>query len=77
MWSAGCIFAEWIQKRPMFPGSTVPEQVAKISAILGPPQLDWEEFKFLLYAETFVILSKLQHLTVGSLSLICIFLSLT
>eukprot|EP00127_Corallochytrium_limacisporum_P003984 Clim_evm33s156 gene=Clim_evmTU33s156 len=41
MWSAGCIFAEMANNgRPMFPGSSVQDQLNKIFKILGTPTED-------------------------------------
>jgi len=40
MWSVGCIFAELIQKDPLFPGRGEIDQLAKIFALLGKPSED-------------------------------------
>ncbi|CAO3570235.1 unnamed protein product [Mortierella alpina] len=37
IWSAGCIFAEMSSGRPLFPGSSVKDQLLKIFKILGTP----------------------------------------
>ena len=37
IWSAGCIFAEMASGRPLFPGSSVKDQLLKIFKILGTP----------------------------------------
>ncbi|KAF9584730.1 cyclin-dependent serine/threonine protein kinase [Lunasporangiospora selenospora] len=37
IWSAGCIFAEMTSGRPLFPGSSVQDQLLKIFKILGTP----------------------------------------
>ncbi|KAF9171298.1 cyclin-dependent serine/threonine protein kinase, partial [Mortierella sp. AD010] len=37
IWSAGCIFAEMASGRPLFPGSSVKDQLLKIFRILGTP----------------------------------------
>jgi len=37
IWSAGCIFAEMVTGRPLFPGSNVNDQLLKIFKILGTP----------------------------------------
>uniref|UniRef100_A0A8C9TW53 cyclin-dependent kinase n=1 Tax=Scleropages formosus TaxID=113540 RepID=A0A8C9TW53_SCLFO len=42
MWGVGCIFYEMITGRPMFPGSTVEDQLHLIFRILGSPtELTW------------------------------------
>lgn len=40
MWSVGCVFAEMLLGRPLFPGSTVPDQFLRIQRVLGTPTLD-------------------------------------
>lgn len=52
MWSVGCIFGEFLQHKPLFPGSTVPEQIMKITALLGSPSLSWSGFDKLPGAKT-------------------------
>jgi len=37
IWSAGCIFAEMASGRPLFPGSSVSDQLLRIFKILGTP----------------------------------------
>jgi len=37
IWSAGCIFAEMSLGRPLFPGSSAPDQLQKIFKLLGTP----------------------------------------
>ncbi|KAG0280981.1 Cyclin-dependent kinase catalytic subunit [Linnemannia exigua] len=37
MWSVGCIFAEMITKRPLFPGDSEIDEMFKIFKILGTP----------------------------------------
>lgn len=37
LWSIGCIFAELILKRPLFPGSNIKDQLLKIQRVLGRP----------------------------------------
>ena len=42
LWSIGCIFAELVLKRPLFPGANVPDQLHRIQRLLGRPKLrDW------------------------------------
>ncbi|KAL4630678.1 cyclin-dependent kinase 16-like isoform X1 [Arapaima gigas] len=44
MWGVGCIFYEMMMGRPMFPGSTVEDQLHLIFRILGSPtELTWSE----------------------------------
>jgi len=35
MWSVGCVFAELLLRRPIFPGSSDINQLTKISEVLG------------------------------------------
>ncbi|KAJ1722094.1 Cyclin-dependent kinase catalytic subunit [Coemansia erecta] len=37
MWSIGCIFAEMVQRRPLFPGDSEIDEIFKIFRILGTP----------------------------------------
>jgi len=37
IWSAGCIFAEMATGRPLFPGTSTPDQLLRIFKILGTP----------------------------------------
>ncbi|KAI9221510.1 protein serine/threonine kinase [Blastocladiella britannica] len=37
IWSAGCIFAEMSTGRPLFPGSSVPDQLLRIFKLVGTP----------------------------------------
>merc|ERR1719197_2023245 len=37
IWSVGCIFAEMVNGRPLFPGNTDSEQLQKIFKVLGTP----------------------------------------
>ncbi|PFH37455.1 putative cell-cycle-associated protein kinase CDK [Besnoitia besnoiti] len=39
IWSVGCIFAEMVNGRPLFPGTGNEDQLVKIFKILGTPQL--------------------------------------
>ena len=39
MWSVGCIFAEMITGRPLFPGTSEKDQLNKIFEILGTPNI--------------------------------------
>ncbi|RUP48057.1 hypothetical protein BC936DRAFT_145012 [Jimgerdemannia flammicorona] len=37
VWSAGCIFAEMASGRPLFPGSSIQDQLLRIFKVLGTP----------------------------------------
>jgi len=39
MWSIGCIFAEMVTGRPLFPGTSEKDQLLKIFVLLGTPSL--------------------------------------
>ncbi|KAJ3144886.1 hypothetical protein HDU89_007689 [Geranomyces variabilis] len=39
MWAVGCIFAELLTLRPLFPGNTEMDQLFKIVEVLGTPEL--------------------------------------
>jgi serine/threonine protein kinase len=39
IWSVGCIFAEMVNGRPLFPGSSEGDQLMKIFKVLGTPSL--------------------------------------
>jgi len=39
MWSVGCIFAEMITGRPLFPGTSDKDQLLKIFVLLGTPNI--------------------------------------
>merc|ERR1719429_762834 len=44
MWSIGCIFAEMVTGRPLFPGTSDKDQLMKIFVLLGTPSLKkWPE----------------------------------
>ncbi|XBW36115.1 hypothetical protein QEN19_001691 [Hanseniaspora menglaensis] len=40
VWSVGCILAELILKRPIFPGKDYKDQLIKVFAILGTPSME-------------------------------------
>jgi len=40
MWSVGCIFAEMVTGRPLFPGTSEKDQLLKIFTLLGTPTVD-------------------------------------
>ncbi|KAK7604236.1 hypothetical protein V9T40_004509 [Parthenolecanium corni] len=40
MWSVGCIFYEMVNGRPLFPGSSVEDQLKLIFSVLGTPARD-------------------------------------
>jgi len=39
MWSVGCIFAEMLMRKPLFPGESDIDQLSKITSILGCPNV--------------------------------------
>jgi cyclin-dependent kinase len=39
MWSVGCIFAEMVNGRPLFPGSAENDQLMKIFKTMGKREL--------------------------------------
>lgn len=39
MWSVGCIFAEFLLRKPLFPGLSDIDQLCKIVKILGAPNV--------------------------------------
>ncbi|UKJ88182.1 cyclin-dependent kinase CRK3 [Theileria orientalis] len=41
LWSVGCIFAELLSGRPLFPGSNEIDQLGKIYNLLGTPETVW------------------------------------
>ena len=46
MWAAGCIFAEMLSGKCLFPGTSEINQITTIFRIMGTPQpSDWPEFK--------------------------------
>jgi cyclin-dependent kinase len=46
VWSAGCIFAEMVTGQPLFPGSSVSDELFKIFKTLGTPkEHDWPTMK--------------------------------
>lgn len=51
IWSAGCIFAELLSGKPLFPGRSEPDQVQRIFALLGMPnERCWPGFSALPHA---------------------------
>ena len=52
MWSAGCIFAELLVRKPILPGKNEFEQIDLIFKLLGTPdERDWPKCKDLQYYE--------------------------
>lgn len=39
IWGYGCVLYEVISKKPLFPGKSEADQVAKINSVLGTPKL--------------------------------------
>ncbi len=71
LWSAGCIFAELLMGRPLFPGSTEPEQWRQLVNVLGSPsEQDWPGWAQLPRAEAVMGKSNqadaLQHDILGA-----------
>ncbi|KAG2236854.1 hypothetical protein INT48_002667 [Thamnidium elegans] len=62
LWSAGCIFAEMASGRPLFPGSSIPDQLLKIFKVLGTPTEEiWPKVSQLPeYKRDFEIFPKIQ-----------------
>ena len=40
MWSVGCIFAELMGRRPIFPGKNYKHQIELICNVLGTPNIE-------------------------------------
>lgn len=54
--SAGCIFGEFLQHRPLLPGNTEQDQLDLIVKLLGTPnEKIWPGFKNLPLARTLVL----------------------
>jgi len=46
IWSVGCIFAEMVNGRPLFPGNTDADQLQRIFKVLGTPtEASWPKIK--------------------------------
>ena len=46
MWSLGCIMAELLTRKPLFPGQSELDQITKIFDIMGSPNDDiWPGYK--------------------------------
>ena len=45
VWSVGCILAEMLNNKPLFPGENYQDQILKIQEILGTPSA--EEINFI------------------------------
>ena len=44
IWSCGCIFAELISRKPLFPGLNESDQLSRIMGVLGTPaEEDWPQ----------------------------------
>jgi serine/threonine protein kinase len=62
IWAVGCIFAEIVTRRPLFPGDSEIDEIFKIFKILGTPtEEDWPEVvTFPDYKPTFPIWKKMN-----------------
>ncbi|KAI9476151.1 MAG: kinase-like domain-containing protein [Benjaminiella poitrasii] len=62
LWSAGCIFAEMASGRPLFPGSSIADQLQRIFKALGTPTEDiWPKVSQLPeYKPDFEIFPRIQ-----------------
>lgn len=78
IWSVGCIFAELINKAPLFPGTTEIEQITKIFKLLGTPnEKIWPGYEKLMSTKSFTfgnykynnIRSRFPYLTENGLDL--------
>ncbi|PVZ96478.1 hypothetical protein BB558_007639 [Smittium angustum] len=59
MWSIGCIFAELIDKEPLFPGRGEIDQISKIFSLLGTPNENtWPQFSSLPNAKMFTFANQ-------------------
>ncbi|CAJ1971202.1 unnamed protein product [Sphenostylis stenocarpa] len=55
MWSVGCIFAELLQGKPIFPGKDEPEQLNKIYELCGAPtEINWPGVSKIPYYNKFM-----------------------
>ncbi|OZJ03112.1 Cyclin-dependent kinase 5 [Bifiguratus adelaidae] len=71
LWSAGCIFAEMASGRPLFPGSSISDQLQRIFKILGTPTEDtWPKRDYEMYKRIPLesVLPKLDPLGIDMLS---------
>ena len=59
MWSVGCILAEMISNRPIFPGRNYLDQISKIQEVLGSPSP--EETAFIRNAKARSFLASLPE----------------
>ncbi|OMJ25941.1 Cyclin-dependent kinase 11B [Smittium culicis] len=80
MWSVGCIFAELIDKSPLFPGRSEIDQISKIFTLLGSPtQENWPQFSALPNSKLFnlsksykpVLRKKFTNMTQSGIDLLC------
>ncbi|PXF46966.1 Extracellular signal-regulated kinase 1 [Gracilariopsis chorda] len=63
VWSVGCILAEIVLRRPLFPGNTYQEQLLKVAQTIGPPPQDMVHLFSSVGAQLFVE-RYLKHLPV-------------
>lgn len=63
IWSVGCIFAELLQKQPLFPGTSEIDQISKIIQLLGSPNDKiWPSFSKLPHAKNISIIQPFNYL---------------
>ena len=63
MWSVGCIFAELLSKKPLFPGASEIDQMSKIIHLLGTPNEKlWPGFSNLPHAKLLNISQPYSYL---------------
>ncbi|KAJ3038246.1 hypothetical protein HDV00_000843 [Rhizophlyctis rosea] len=62
LWSVGCIMAEMASGRPLFPGSSIKDQLMRIFKVLGTPdEKDWPNVNQLPeYSADFPLYPKTQ-----------------
>lgn len=61
MWSIGCIFAEMVNRRPLFTGASDRDQLTKIVQIKGTPSVeDWPQLPYLPGYDSAIVTTKYQ-----------------
>lgn len=68
IWSCGCVFAELLGRKPLFPGDHYLDQIQKIISVLGTPSEDQSKFVTNTKAREFLFsLAKRKKLAFSSL----------